>query len=123
MRALVVDDARIVRMLVRKLLTTIGLEVIEAGDGRQALDVLAGQPNVELIVVDRNMPVMDGVEFIQALRAQADGGARRILMMTAEDETFDGAIALNAGADGHLRKPFTLDELLVQLRSVRLLTE
>jgi two-component system chemotaxis response regulator CheY len=123
MRALVVDDARIVRMLVRKLLTTLGLEVIEAGDGRQALDVLAGQPDVELIVVDRNMPVMDGVEFIQALRAQADGGARRILMMTAEDETFDGAIALNAGADGHLRKPFTLDELLVQLRSVKVLAE
>jgi two-component system, chemotaxis family, chemotaxis protein CheY len=123
MRALVVDDARVVRILVKKLLSTIGFEVLEAGDGREALDVLAGQPDVELIVVDRNMPVMDGVEFIRAVRTRASQGVERILMMTAEDETFDGTIAIDAGADGHLCKPFSLDELLVRLRSIRLLPE
>jgi two-component system chemotaxis response regulator CheY len=121
MRALVVDDARIIRVLVGKFLKTLGFDVLEAENGRAALDLLAGQPDVELIVVDWNMPVMGGQEFVQTFRARAGQRAVRILVMTAGEETFTGATALGAGADGHLHKPFTHDELQASLRSVKLL--
>ena len=64
MRALVVDDSRAVRIIIGKILTEIGMEVLEAGNGREALEQMKQNPDVELVLVDWNMPVMNGLDFI-----------------------------------------------------------
>ena len=68
MRALVVDDSRTVRVILRNILQEMGTDVVEAGDGLEALEQLRRNPDVELVLVDWNMPVMNGLDFILAVR-------------------------------------------------------
>ena len=85
MRALIVDDSRFVRGLLRGMLEQIGFECDEAGDGLAGLDKVRAGPNFELALVDWNMPVMNGLEMLQALRA--DGFDRvKVMMVTTEAE-------------------------------------
>jgi two-component system chemotaxis response regulator CheY len=115
MRALVVDDSRAVRVIIRKILQEIGMEVLEAGDGREALEQLRQNPDVELALVDWNMPEMNGLDFIQAVRARGTMQRLRILMVTSETEASQVARALGAGADEYLMKPFTREVLVAKL--------
>ena len=115
MLALVVDDSRAVRAILRGFLMEGGFQVLEAGHGREGLARLAERPEVGLALVDWNMPVMDGLEFIQAVRAQPEFRALRILMVTTETESSQVAKALAAGADEYLMKPFTKEILLAKL--------
>jgi two-component system chemotaxis response regulator CheY len=115
MRALVIDDSRAVRIIIGNILRDIGMEVVEAGNGREALDQLKHHPDVELVLVDWNMPVMNGLEFIQAVRAQRSYDGLRLLMVTTETETDQVLRALNAGANEYVMKPFTKDILLAKL--------
>lgn len=113
MRALVVDDSKSMRMLIAKFLLEIGVEVAEAGDGREALARLnAGEP-VQLMLVDWNMPVMNGHELVCAVRANALHADLRIMMVTTETSMGHVQKALDAGANEYLMKPFT-KELLVE---------
>ena len=79
MRALVIDDSRAVRIIIRNILREMGMEVVEAGNGREALEQLRQNPEVELVLVDWNMPVMNGLEFIRRgpLPALVRRGAHR----------------------------------------------
>ena len=70
MRALVIDDSRAVRIIIRNILHEMGMEVVEAGNGREALEQLQQNPDVELVLVDWNMPEMNGLDFIRAVRSQ-----------------------------------------------------
>lgn len=115
MRALVIDDSRAVRLLIGSILRELGMEVLEAANGREALDRLRGEDPVELVLVDWNMPVMNGLEFIQAVRAQRAYDPVRILMVTTETESEQVARALAAGANEYVMKPFTKDVIVAKL--------
>ena len=115
MRALVIDDSRTVRAIIGKILAEVGLEVVEAANGREGLDQLGRTPDVELILVDWNMPEMNGLEFIQAVRAQRVYDPVRIMMVTTETEQEQVIRALDAGANEYLMKPFTRDVLVAKL--------
>lgn len=115
MRALVVDDSRAMRMILKRTLTGIGFEVLEAGDGRQALEVLAAAGPVDLTLVDWNMPVMTGYELIVEVRARRELDAMPIMMVTTETEVSQVTRALEAGANEYVMKPFTEDALREKL--------
>jgi two-component system, chemotaxis family, chemotaxis protein CheY len=113
MRALVVDDSKSMRMILVRSLRPLGFEVVEAGDGREALARLnAGEP-VDLMLVDWNMPVMNGYDLVRAVRANALLASTSIMMVTTESSMENVQKALAAGANEYLMKPFT-PELLTQ---------
>src|SRR3954454_409040 len=85
-RAIVVDDSRAARSILRRTLLSLGLEVVEAGNGAEALDKLRAEPPVDLALVDWNMPVMDGLQFVKALRADHTYADVVVLMVSAESD-------------------------------------
>ena len=113
MRALIVDDSKTMRMILGKTLREIGIVVIEAGHGQEALDRLNNGETVDLMLVDWNMPVMNGFELVCAVRANALLGGVRIIMVTTETSMSQVEQALAAGASEYLMKPFT-KELLIE---------
>lgn len=123
MLALVIDDSRAVRIIIGNILREVGLEVLEAGDGRQGLAQLTDNPDVNLILVDWNMPVMDGYAFIQAVRTQRTYDRIRIMMVTTESESEQVTKALAAGANEYMMKPFTKEILLAKLSMLDVLED
>ncbi|HZZ77341.1 MAG TPA: response regulator [Gemmataceae bacterium] len=115
MRALVIDDSRTIRTIIGKILKEIGMDVVEAGNGREGLHQIKLHPGIELVLVDWNMPEMNGLEFIQALRAQRAYDRVRILMVTSETESEQVTKALTAGANEYLMKPFSREILIAKL--------
>lgn len=111
MHALVIDDSRTMRMMLARQLQSLGFDVLQAGDGQEALEVLEehrGDLPV-LATVDWNMPVMNGLEFVHAVRA--DLGLRDVTLMMVTTEAEQGQIvrALAAGAHEYLIKPFSAE--------------
>lgn len=115
MRALVIDDSRTVRAIIGKILRDEGLEVVEAANGREGLERLREPPGAELVLVDWNMPEMNGLEFIKAVRAVRAYDAVRIMMVTTETEQDQVIRALDAGANEYVMKPFTREILVAKL--------
>lgn len=115
MRALVIDDSRTVRVIIGKILEELNIEVHQARDGLEALELLKTTPGIELMLVDWNMPRMDGLEFLRAVRAQRAYANVPILMVTSESEAEQVARALDAGATEYLMKPFTKEILVAKL--------
>jgi two-component system chemotaxis response regulator CheY len=115
MCVLVIDDSRTVRIIIRQALAEAGLDVIEAANGREGLDQLRAHEDVRLVLVDWNMPEMNGLEFVQAVRAERSYDPVRIMMVTTETEQEQVVRALNAGANEYLMKPFTKDILVAKL--------
>jgi two-component system chemotaxis response regulator CheY len=115
MRALVVDDSRTVRIVVGNILREEGMTVVEAANGREGLDRLRDTPDVGLVLVDWNMPEMNGLEFITAVRADRAYDAVRIMMVTTETEQGQVVRALAAGANEYVMKPFTREVLVAKL--------
>ncbi len=111
MKAIVIDDSRATRVILKRTLTAQGFEVIEAGDGKQAIDELEKTGPLDLALVDWNMPVMTGYEFIVEIRSRANFAGMSIMMVTTESETSQVQLALDAGANEYIMKPFT-DEVL-----------
>ena len=123
MRALVIDDSRAMRRIVGTILKDFGYEVREAGDGRQALDVLEEGWTPDLCCIDWNMPVMDGLQFVVAVRGNPAHRQVTLMMVTTESETGQIVKALAAGAHEYLIKPFTADALRDKLALLGLLPE
>lgn len=116
MLALVIDDSRAMRMILRRILLDAGFDVVEAGDGQQALDVVAAAPEVPaLALIDWNMPVMNGLEFVKAVRAEPAYKAMTLMMVTTESEHGQIVRALAAGAHEYVIKPFTAEAILDKL--------
>lgn len=109
MQALVIDDSRTTRLILKQILKQLGFEVSEAGDGKEALDVLARMERADLVLVDWDMPVMNGYEFLNAVRAQREYDRLPLMMITAHTEAECVARALEAGANEYVMKPFTED--------------
>jgi two-component system, chemotaxis family, chemotaxis protein CheY len=111
--ALVVDDSRTIRSILSKKLVHLGFKVSVAENGQIALDLLRATPLISLALVDWNMPVMNGLEFIKAVRADAGYDNLRLVMVTTETETTQMVAALDAGANDYIMKPFT-DEIIIE---------
>jgi len=110
MRALIVDDSRFVRGFLRRLLEERGVECDEAADGQAGIDRLHGDFPFDLVLLDWNMPVMNGLDMLTQLRAEGYSSPK-VLMVTTEAENDFILRALEAGADEYLMKPFD-DEAL-----------
>jgi two-component system chemotaxis response regulator CheY len=104
------------RLIVGRTLRELGFEVTEAANGQEALECLAREPEVNLVLCDWNMPVMNGLEFLQAVRADSKYAATQVVMVTTETETDQMVRALEAGANEYVMKPFTREVLEEKLR-------
>lgn len=115
MRALVIDDSRAMRLILGQMLRQCGFEVIEAGNGQEGLARLreGGLPDVTL--VDWHMPVMGGLDFVKAVRADPAFAGLRLMMVTSETEIDQVTHALQAGADEYVMKPFNRDVIVEKL--------
>ncbi len=116
-RILIVDDSPSVRQVQSFVLSGAGYEVVEAADGQDALGTLAGAP-VHLVLTDLNMPNLDGLGLVRALRAGAATRLTPIVMITTESEDAKKREGKAAGATGWIVKPFTPDQLLAVVRRV-----
>jgi len=113
MLALVVDDSRAMRSILTRLLSGLGFDVAQAGDGAEALSVLDAGTRPDVILVDWNMPVMDGLTFIKNVRARDELRDISLMMVTTESEQGQIVRALAAGAHEYVIKPFT-DEVIAE---------
>ena len=114
---LIVDDSRIIRKVARRIIEGLGYEVDEAADGAEALAYCTGaMPDV--LLVDWNMPVMDGITFLRRLRAMPGGKQPKVLFCTIETRPERIAEALAAGADDYVMKPFDGEILQSKLTEV-----
>lgn len=108
MRAMVVDDSRAMRSILSKMLLQLGFcEVVEAEHGRHALDRLEGGDPPAVVLIDWNMPVMNGLDLISALRSESRFDETRLLMVTSETDARHVYAALKAGVDEYAMKPVT----------------
>jgi two-component system chemotaxis response regulator CheY len=115
-RAIVVDDSRAMRLILRRIVAQLGFEVIEAEDGLAAMAALAAEPEVpELALIDWNMPNMNGLELVSAIRADARLREITLVMVTTESEQSQIVRALAAGAHEYVIKPFTSGAMVEKL--------
>ena len=112
---LIVDDEAGVRDLLADALHIVGYETLVAGDGDEALTLWRAN-TVDLCIVDVNMPTMNGFEFVETVRR--DDAALPILLLSARDAAVDVAHGLRIGADDYVRKPFSLEELLLRVSAI-----
>jgi two-component system KDP operon response regulator KdpE len=112
-RILVVDDEPELRRALRSTLCALGFVVADAETGEGALESVRSD-KFDLILLDINMPGLSGLETCRAIRARSDVG---ILMVTVRDRAEDRIVALDAGADGYVTKPFDVNELLARIRA------
>ena len=120
-RVLVVDDSRTTRMIMARALRSLGCEVLEADDGEQALALLAAAGAVDLVVTDLHMPKLDGYGLIRALRAADRHADVPILVASSSSGAGDLRPARDAGANGHLRKPFTAEAIAHRMSAMGLM--
>jgi len=120
MRALVVDDSRVMRALLVRILTELGFEVEVARDGREGLDRLRELGTVDLAVVDWRMPGMTGIEFVMAVRGDHAYDEVPVIMVSSETDPSQLARALAAGANEYVMKPFTKDVIRGKLEMLGL---
>lgn len=110
---LIVDDSKVVRMVARKILEDLGFTTAEAEDGKIALDACLGRmPDV--VLLDWNMPVMDGLEFLGHLRASPGGDTPIVVFCTTENDMTHIQRAVAAGANEYIMKPF--DSEIIQTK-------
>jgi two-component system chemotaxis response regulator CheY len=112
MKVMIVDDSRAMRSMLRKLLKEIGFEIAaEAENGREALKQLEQSHWLDLVLLDWNMPVMNGYELLCEIRKHAKWKDMRVMLVTTETEASQILRALDAGADDYLIKPFVKEAL------------
>ena len=114
---LVVDDSKVIRKVARHILETLDFNVEEAEDGREALSRCeAAMPDV--ILLDWNMPVMSGMEFLKALRGASHSEQPKVVFCTTENDIAHIRAAIAAGADEYVMKPFDRETLQSKLQIV-----
>lgn len=120
MRALVIDDSRAMRAILKKFMIEAGFEVVEACHGKQALERISADDCPDVALVDWNLPEMNGLEFLRAIRTESGFDSMKVIMVTTEIEKERIAKALNAGANEYVMKPFTKDMIVDKLALVGL---
>ncbi len=114
---MIVDDSPSIREVVNLTLANAGYNVLEAGHGQEALDVLNGK-EVDLVITDLHMPIMDGITLIKELRAKEAFKFTPILFLTTESQAEKKEEAKGAGATGWITKPFVPEKLLAALSKI-----
>jgi two-component system, chemotaxis family, chemotaxis protein CheY len=114
---MVVDDSGVVRKVSRRILEGLGYEVVEAEDGQKALEV-DNAHNPGLILLDWNMPVMTGIEFLHALRKKKDTDTVKVIFCTTENDITKIMTAMEAGANEYIMKPF--DEEIIKTKLIQM---
>lgn len=115
-----VDDSRAMRSILARTMGSLGFEVDTAGDGAEGLEKVERGPLPDIALIDWNMPVMDGLELVCALRANRDWRGITLMMVTTESEHSQIVRALAAGAHEYVMKPFTVDVISDKLRMLGL---
>jgi two-component system chemotaxis response regulator CheY len=119
-QCLIIDDSSVIRKVARRILEEFGFGVVEAADGRQALDACVKEMP-DAILLDWNMPVMDGYEFLRALRAMPGGDKPKVVFCTTENDLAHIARAMHAGADEYIMKPFDKEIVEAKFQEVGLI--
>jgi len=114
---LIVDDSRVIRKVSRHILETMGFSVREAENGREGL-VACDEAMPDVILLDWNMPVMTGIEFLVQLRSQPGGDKSKVVFCTTENDISHIREAISAGADEYVMKPFDHETLQIKLQLV-----
>jgi two-component system chemotaxis response regulator CheY len=114
---LVVDDSRVVRKVTRRIVEELGFSCEEAEDGQKAYDLCAASMP-DAIILDWNMPIMSGIEFLERLRQLPGGGSPKVILCTTENDMAHIQRALQAGANEYIMKPF--DSAIVRSKLVRI---
>ena len=114
---LVVDDSKVVRMVARRILEKLDFEIEEAADGAMALEACSNKLP-DAILLDWNMPVMTGIEFITQLRKRPGGDKPKVVFCTTENDVAHIREAISAGADEYVMKPFDHETLQIKLQLV-----
>ena len=107
MKALIVDDSRAIRLVLSRIMTGCGFEVAEARHGREALTYLQSNVDTDVALIDWNMPEMNGLELVEAVRGDDRLRELRMMMVTTETEVSHIQKALLAGANEYVMKPFS----------------
>lgn len=119
-QCLVVDDSSVIRKVARRILEDMNFEITEAEDGQQALDECR-KTMPDAILLDWNMPVMDGLEFLTSLRGEAGGEKPIVVFCTTENDVAHIARAIRAGANEYIMKPFDREIVEAKFQEVGLL--
>jgi len=121
MKALIVDDAKVVRVALGRIMNQLGFESVEAADGQQALEQMEANPDVDVVMLDWNMPVMNGYDFLVTMRGMGQfSSTPKVVMVTTETGMPSMLKALAAGADEYVMKPFDKDMIAGKLNIVGL---
>lgn len=119
MKIIIADDSRMVRGIVEKIVGSIGFDAVHAANGKDAMDMLRAEyQDIALMLLDWNMPVLNGMDVIRIMRDEASLRNIPVLMVSTESETKRIQEALNAGAQGYVTKPFTSEQLIEAIRNV-----
>lgn len=121
-QCLIVDDSGTIRKILRGMLEEFGFECREAKDGHEALD-LYHQSAPDLIMLDWNMPVMTGIEFLQKLNEETNGNIPPVIFCTTETDMSHITMAMDAGAADYIMKPFERDMLKDKLLTLGLVED
>lgn len=116
MKACIIDDSTSTRYMITKILKELGFVTFEAQDGQDALTKLAHNTDTQLVLVDWNMPVMNGLDFVAHARQDPRFQGMKLMMVTTEAELTAVMQALQAGADEYVMKPFTKEMIAEKLR-------
>jgi len=116
MEALIIDDSRAIRLVLSRMVADLGYTVAEASNGVEALAQLDGGAQPHVMLVDWNMPEMDGLTFVTEVRRRPYPCTAKILMVTTETEVTQVVKALDAGADEYIMKPFTKEAVAEKLQ-------
>ena len=118
MKALIVDDSRTTRAILRAILEEAGFSVSETGLPRAGLEAVAGQDPPDLVLLDWHLPEMTGLDFLRELKAKALPRPPRVMLVTSEAEVQAVQRALDLGASEYVMKPFTREILVEKLQMV-----
>jgi two-component system chemotaxis response regulator CheY len=121
MLALVVEDSKTIRMILCEYLRKMNIQVVEAANGREALERLKEMSPPDLVLVDWNMPVMSGIDFIRAVREMNIYDPLPLIMVTTNSESEHVGTAMEAGANLYIQKPCTLETLREKIEQLGLL--
>lgn len=117
---LIVDDSRVIRMVAKNILEELNFETEEAEDGKRALEACtSSMPDV--VLLDWNMPEMDGLDFLKALRKSPGGDAPVVVFCTTENDMSHISAAISAGADEYIMKPFDREIIEAKFQQVGLI--